>query len=397
MRISLFDPYIASKDLLPLTFTRPCSEIRVGIDSIREKWEYYFGSIGSWHTSEHLKKKYPLRKEGASVFLNSCLIPDPEITEAIKSLKEGEGIKKGEQILSYHGSADIDLTVEDPQVDGKFMEWTKEVKIVNNLWDIFSLNADEIASDIRLKKLIPSTPTDPHTIIYGKENVFCHESAEVRAAILNAENGPIHIDEGAVINEGSILYGPLSIGSRSVISPGAKIRGGTTIGPNSKVGGEVNNSVLFGFSNKAHDGFLGNSVIGEWCNLGADTNNSNLKNNYDEVKLWNFRLKRFQKTGKQFCGLIMGDHSKCSINTMFNTGTVVGVGANIFGSGFHSNLIPSFSWGGPQGRTTFQLKRFFQTSEIAMKRRGQELSENDKEIFQWVFENTSENRAWENK
>ena len=397
MRISFFDPIDTIHDLLPLTFTKPCSEIRVGIDTIREKWSHYLGSEVFWKTTGHLQEKYPESSDGEVLHLNSCLIPDLPLVEKIKSLTSGTGLKAGETILAFRGEASIDLRDVNNPLPEELEEWDVEFDLIQNLWDIFSKNPDQIVKDLERMGVPQRIPEDEHSIVYGKENVYLEEGAKVRASIFNAENGPIHLSEGAIVHEGSILYGPLSVGKNSQISPGSKIRGGTTIGPNCKVGGEVNNSVFFGFSNKAHDGFLGNSVIGEWCNLGADTNNSNLKNNYDEVKLWNFRLKKFQKTGKQFCGLIMGDHSKCSINTMFNTGTVVGIGANIFGSGFHSNLIPSFSWGGPQGRTTFHLNRFFQTAEIVMKRRGLELEEVDKRIFEKIFEMTAENRSWEKK
>jgi UDP-N-acetylglucosamine diphosphorylase/glucosamine-1-phosphate N-acetyltransferase len=218
------------------------------------------------------------------------------------------------------------------------------------------------------------------------------EGAEIEGAILNAKTGPIYIGKNAKVLEGSMVRNGLALCENSVLKMGAKIYGATTIGPHSKVGGEVSNSVLFGFSNKGHDGYLGNSVLGEWCNLGADTNNSNLKNNYDQVKLWNYPRGGFERTGETFCGLMMGDHSKCGINTMFNTGTVVGVSSNLFGAGFPRNFVPSFSWGGVQGYQVYQLNKAFKTAEIVMGRRSLELDETERSILEEVFKRTEEFR-----
>ena len=397
MRITLFDPFITKQDLLPLTFTRPCSEIRVGISTIREKWEHYLGPIKNWKTEASLSNKFPYIPEGKNLFINGCVIPSPELVKKVEELNWGDVLMKEDTVIAHFGDENAILEKDELSSSGTTIQYQAEAKQINNLWDIFSFNGSEIALDMARINPGKGKIDDPFTRVYNPNNVFIETGAKVRASILNAEKGPIYIAKNAVVHEGSILYGPLAIGENSQISPGSKIRSDTSIGPDCKVGGEISNSVFQGRSNKAHDGFLGNSVIGEWCNLGADTNNSNLKNNYDEVKLWNFRLKKFQKTGLQFCGLIMGDHSKCSINTMFNTGTVVGVGANIFGSGFHSNLIPSFSWGGPQGRITFHLNKFLQTAEIVMKRRGMKMEEEDIKIFEDIFQRTAENRPWEKK
>ncbi|MFB1003571.1 MAG: glucose-1-phosphate thymidylyltransferase, partial [Bacteroidia bacterium] len=240
-----------------------------------------------------------------------------------------------------------------------------------------------------------ATPSDSNTLI--GDNIFIEEGATVEAATLNSKNGPIYIGKNAEIMEGATVRGPLALCEGSVIKMGAKIYGDTTIGPYSKVGGEVSNTVFYANSNKGHDGFLGNSVIGEWCNLGADTNCSNLKNNYAQVKLWNYSKKRFLHSGLQFCGLIMGDHSKCGINTMFNTGTVVGVSANIFGASFPRNFIPSFTWGGASGFATYTVPKALETARIVMLRRNKELNNTEKEILNTVFEDSIEHRFWENK
>jgi UDP-N-acetylglucosamine diphosphorylase/glucosamine-1-phosphate N-acetyltransferase len=393
MTVSFFDPPASRTNLLPLSFSRPCSEIRLGITTIREKWEIGFGKINSWKTEVYLSDKYPLPESEDGIWINGCLIPSDDLFTRIRALGLGQGLKQENNLLAFRGPtpSSFEKNLETKGLE----EYGNEVILISNLWDIFSRNGEMIVQDLQNLKIEPKKIKDPHTRIYGSENVMTEQGVSIKASILNAEQGPIYLGKNVDIQEGSILYGPLAILEGSQISPGAKIRGNTTIGPKCKIGGEINNVVFFGYSNKAHDGFLGNSVIGEWCNLGADTNNSNLKNNYEEVKLWNYGLKKFQRTGHQFCGLIMGDHSKCSINTMFNTGTVVGFGANMFGSGFHSNFVPSFSWGSPQGRNTFQLERFLQTAEIVMSRRGVDLTNQDQEIFKALFNQTAEYRTWE--
>jgi UDP-N-acetylglucosamine diphosphorylase/glucosamine-1-phosphate N-acetyltransferase len=271
--------------------------------------------------------------------------------------------------------------------------------LIDQVWKIFQHNAVQLRSDYVLitqgRKSLKLS--DPHTKVYSPGNIFIEDGAEILAAVLNASNGPIYIGKNAQVREGALIRGPFALCEGSVLNMGAKVVGDSTIGPHCKVGGEISNAVIFGYSNKAHDGFLGSSVIGEWCNLGADTNTSNLKNNYDSVKLWNYGKGVFQNTGLTFCGLMMGDHSKCGINTMFNTGTVTGVGSNIFGDGYPRNFIPSFAWGGAAGFTTFQLNRAFETAAKAMERRGVTFGDVDKKILQHVFEQTAAERAWEKK
>ncbi|MEO1714969.1 MAG: glucose-1-phosphate thymidylyltransferase, partial [Bacteroidota bacterium] len=263
--------------------------------------------------------------------------------------------------------------------------------------EIFSQNGAALRSDYekltrnRLSEALPES----NTLIGPKNQLFIEPGASVEGAILNTKTGPIYIGKDAAVMEGAIIRGPFALGNNGVVKLGAKVYGPTTIGPFAKIGGEVNNSVLFGYSNKGHDGFLGNSVIGEWCNLGADTNNSNLKNNYAEVRAWNYKLEGFIPTGLQFCGLIMGDHSKCGINTMFNTGTVVGVSANIFGAGFPRNFVPSFTWGGPSGMSTYRVKKAFETAERVMVRRKKELDKVERDILEHVFRISSTYRRWE--
>jgi UDP-N-acetylglucosamine diphosphorylase/glucosamine-1-phosphate N-acetyltransferase len=278
-------------------------------------------------------------------------------------------------------------------------EYAGPLAIIDQVWKIFQYNGGQIKADFRLitSSRLSAGIHDPHTRLYGEQNIFIEEGVLTRAAVLNAENGPIYLGKNSSIQEGALIKGPFALGEGSQVCMGAKMRGDVSIGPYCKVGGEVSTSVIFGYSNKAHDGFLGCSVLGEWCNLGADTNTSNLKNNYENTKLWSYAKKGFVSTDLMFCGLVMSDHSKCGINTMFNTGTVAGVSANIFGAGFPRNFIPSFSWGGTAGFTTFQLNKAFETASRAMERKSVIFDEVDKEILAVVFRQESEYRVWEKK
>lgn len=398
MSVILFDLPEIRSGLLPFTYTRPVSEIRVGILTVAEKWKHFLSKDVSYHTEEYLQEKFSLITDEENVVINSSIIPNDHLITQILGLKERASLfqdgmfiaaKCKKSDLSELWSCNWDRFPKQA-FNGKFNQIKKQ-------WDVFHLNGEEIANDFALiTKGRSSQPiSDPHTIVYGQENIFLEEGASVRAAILNAENGPIYIGKNAQIHEGAIIKGACAIGENSHVNMGAKLRGDNTIGPNCKVGGEVSNSVFFGNSNKGHDGFLGNSVIGEWCNIGADTNSSNLKNNYAEVKVWDYQSESFARTGLQFCGLLMGDHSKAGINTMFNTGTTVGICANVFGAGFPRNLIPSFSWGGATGFTTFGLKKAFEASNAMMKRRNKELTNVDEGILAHVFDISAKYRSWE--
>jgi UDP-N-acetylglucosamine diphosphorylase/glucosamine-1-phosphate N-acetyltransferase len=386
MNLILFDEPTLRTNLLPFTFTRPVCDIRIGIVTIREKWEKRFETRASFLTETYLQKKYPLKTEIDNLLVNGALCPDEKIVKAIEDLKEGETLMQGDFVLAAKRN-----TVQIPAKEND-IEYNDTITIIDKPWKIFQYNAAQIKSDYAIitKGRKSAGIEDKHTVIYGEENLFVEEGTDIKAAVFNAESGPIYIGKNAVVQEGALIRGSFALCESSIVSMGAKIKGDSTIGPHCKVGGEISNSILFGYSNKGHDGFLGNSVLGEWCNLGADTNTSNLKNNYDTVKLWDYATKNFINTGQQFCGLLMGDHSKCGINTMFNTGTVVGVSANIFGEGYPHNYVPSFSWGGAAGFVTYQLDKFFETAERVMSRRHIKLSEIDKEILKYIFYSTEE-------
>lgn len=385
MNYILFDGP-SRNDLLPFTFTRPVADIRVGILSIREKWEKVLETTISTKTEDYLSGKWPQDLNEKNIFINSSFIPTSGLVNQIKGLKENESLVSGEDLVAYFQNADNQPTfsgLERKEAKGELLK-------IANTWDIFSKNAIAIELDFDLLTN-GRTSQSIHSSNYvkAKDNIFIEEGAEVENCSLNASAGPIYIGKNALVMEGTLIRGPLAVCDNAVVKMGAKLYGATTIGPYCKAGGEINNSVLFENSSKGHDGYLGNSVIGEWCNIGADSNNSNLKNNYAEVRIWNYNSERFARTGLQFCGLIMGDHSKCGINTMFNTGTVVGVSANIFGSGFPRNFIPSFSWGGSAGTSTYKLEKVFETAELVMSRRNKDLTEEDRNILKYVFDFTS--------
>jgi len=389
MNYILFDGTVRNQ-LLPFTYTRPVADIRVGILTIREKWEKTLGFTTSTITEEYLSHKYPMVEFEQNIMINASFLPNEELVAMIQNLSENQAIVCDDEILAFfttEGQEEVDFeTYEVFDVDCDYIR-------IENTWDIFAKNAVAIQADFDLlTRDKVSEPIPEGVQCIARENIFIEEGAKVLFSSLNATNGPIYIGKDAEVMEGCTVRGPFVLCDHSTLKMGAKIYGATTIGPHSKIGGEVNNSVIFGFSNKGHDGFLGNSVLGEWCNLGADSNNSNLKNNYAEVRLWNYDTENFARTGLQFCGLMMGDHSKCGINTMFNTGTVVGVSANIFGGGFPRNFIPSYSWGGNSGFTTYLTKKAFEVAEVVMARRGIEFSDQDAAILTHVFEETAKYR-----
>lgn len=389
MNYILFDGTVRNA-LLPFTFTRPVADIRIGILTIREKWEKYLGYTTTTLTEEYLMEKYPMVEMEENIMINASFLPNPILIDMVQNLNPKEAILFGEEIIAFHTND----TQEDIDFDEyELIEYEGEVLRIENTWDIFVKNDAAIREDFELLTEDRYSQPIPKSVnVIAPENIFIEEGAKLEFVTLNASTGPIYIGKNAEIMEGSVIRGPFALCEEAQVKLATKVYGATTVGPHCRIGGEVNNSVLFGYSNKGHDGFLGNSVLGEWCNIGADSNNSNLKNNYEEVRLWSYETEGFAKTGLQFCGLMMGDHSKCGINTMFNTGTVVGVSSNIFGSGFPRNFVPSFSWGGASGFTTYITKKAFDTAKIVMSRRHVEFSEEDAKILEHVFELTKKYR-----
>lgn len=385
MNIILFDG--PSRDhLLPFTFTRPVSEIRVGIITLKEKWEKRIEGSYSWKTEEYLRSKYPQVLEGDNLMINAAVCASDDLAAAVLTLAEGQKLISGDVIIAAR-TADGNETAELQEVS-----YEGEFNLIDRPWKIFSLNAAELEADFDLiTKGRTSQPVSQTNTVIG-DRIFLEEGAKAECAVFNTTSGAVYLGKDSEVMEGSVVRGGLALCEHSQLKLSTKIYGATTVGPWSKVGGEVNNSVIFGYSNKGHDGFLGNSVLGEWCNIGADTNNSNLKNNYDEVRLWSYVRGGFERTGLQFCGLMMGDHSKCGINTMFNTGTVVGVSSNIYGGGFPRNFIPSYSWGGAAGMVEYKFDKAMATAARVMERRGIELDEAEKAILKHIYDLSSTSR-----
>lgn len=388
MNYILFD--LERERLLPLTFTRPVAELRIGILTIREKWEKTLAVETSTLTVEYLQTKFPLIEQEENLLINGGVCPNSQLVDAISKLGVGERLVKEGLLLAAKAGGNVS---KDQLQEVTGVEFEGDVLSVRDPWDIFSKNGEALTQDFELLTSgRESKPLSKSNTVIGNGKIFLEEGAKAEACIFNTSSGPIYLGKDTEVMEGSVIRGPFALCEGSQVKLSTKIYGPTTVGPHSKVGGEVNNSIIIGYSNKGHDGFLGNSVLGEWCNLGADTNNSNLKNNYDQVRVWSYAEQRFAKTGLQFCGLIMGDHSKSGINTMFNTGTVVGVSSNVFGSGFPRTFIPSFQWGGASGFVEYDKQKAFATAERVMQRRGIEFDQVEQDILSTVFDLTKSYR-----
>ncbi|HEU5145461.1 MAG TPA: GlmU family protein [Chryseosolibacter sp.] len=388
----LFDDPIIRINLLPFTYTRPVANIRVGILTIDEKWENWLGVKPSFQTAGYLERKFPRKGTDDTLLINGAICPDQKLVDTIKALPSNYFLVQNQLLIASR----------NPQGDmnsGNTIQYDTPLTIIDRPWKIYRENGAQIRQDFRLLTIGRTSAgiVDKHTRTYGDENIFVEDGVTIKAAIINAENGPVYLGKNSIVDEGAMIRGPFALCEGGHINMGGKMRGDTTVGPFCKVGGEVSASVLFAYSNKAHDGFLGCSVIGEWCNLGADSNTSNLKNTFDHVRLWSHAENALIDTGLQFCGLMMGDHSKCSINTMFNTGTVVDVSSNVFGEGFPQKYIPSFSWGGAGSITTYHMDKAFHTATKAMERRERVFDENERSILEHVYRMTALHRVWENK
>jgi UDP-N-acetylglucosamine diphosphorylase/glucosamine-1-phosphate N-acetyltransferase len=376
--------------LLPFTFIRPLADIRVGMLTIREKWEKHLGAVTSNLTEPYLSEKFPLVKKEDNVLINGSVFPNARLVQEISKLKPNQTLISGEVLIAHRlRSKDIDNLDMELLEAVTPMETKGEIKKLSRLWEILSLNGTALLEDFELvTKGRKSQPIPAHVQVLAPENVFIEEGARVEMVTINASEGPVYIGKDAHIMDGALLRGPLAVCEGAVVKMGARIYGNSVIGPFSKIGGEMIESVVFGYSNKFHDGFLGHSVIGEWCNLGAGTNASNLKNNYEMVRLWDYEEESFVSTGLQFCGTFMGDHSKCGINTMFNTGTVIGINAQVFGSGFMRNFIPSFTWGSVAGTSPVDIEKAVQVAKRVYARRGKNFDEVDVRILKDVFDQT---------
>ncbi len=398
MNIILFDSEVRG-ELLPFTYLRPVCEIRVGILTIREKWERRLGVRVSYITQDYLAGKYPIDYSSENYLVNGSVFPSDQLLMLLDEMDFGQAYLQGEELIAAKLDGEqMERLIHDEdfgELRGADVQDTPFLKI-NHLWDIFTLNGQSLQDDFELLTAgRTSQPLSDTNRVLGRENIFVEEGAVVEFATINANTGPVYIGPNALIMEGCLIRGALAMGEGAVMKMGAKIYGPTTIGPGCKVGGEINNTVFFANSNKSHEGYLGNSVVGEWCNIGADTNCSNLKNTYEEVRLWNYPKERFIPTGQQFCGLFLGDYSRTGINTMFNTGTVVGISSNIYGDGFPRNFVPSFAWGGASGFQTFLIDKAFNSAERIMNRRNIMFDITDRLIMLRVYEDSAQFRHWE--
>lgn len=397
-QIILFDNEVRNS-LLPFTYLRPVCELRIGILTIREKWERWTNMPVSYITQDYLAERFPLEYDTENYFVNGSVLPSVQLIKLLQQMETGEAFLRGEELIAAKMTGEqFDQLVNDDEIEdlkGIDLEDTEYLK-VNHLWDLPALNETAIREDFELlTKGRTSQPISDTNRVLGAENIFLEEGVDLELATLNGQSGPIYIGKNATIMEGAVIRGPVALGEGSVVKMGAKVYGGTTLGPMAKVGGEVKNTIMMGYCSKSHDGYLGDSVIGEWCNIGAGTSASNLKNNYSEVRIWNYEKEKFESTGRQFCGLFMGDYTKCGINTMFNTGTIVGICANIFGSDFPRIFIPSFSWGGHHGFQTYRTDRAFEAIDHTMARKDRSLSVPERLTILRVFEETAKYRRWD--
>ena len=392
-RITLYDP-AHRDDLLPLVFARPVASVRCGILTLAEKWRQYFPEATiDFAAPDYLSSSFELYQGGVTTFIDGSVLPNPELVAELRKLSSGQALISARTQVARVGESLEEVHAYDPDApvtSNQVFVLDEPVQRLTRPADVFTFNGEQIEVDFRTLTAGRTSQPIPAgvTVVGPAKNLFLSPGAVIEPSIIVCEEGPVYLGENAKVLAGSLLRGPLALCRDSLVKMGAKVYNRTTVGPNCKVGGEINNVVFYANSNKGHDGFLGNAVIGEWCNIGADTNASNLKNDYGEVRVWNYPARRFQPTGLQFHGLVMGDHSKAGINTMFNTGTVVGFSANVFGEGFPRPYIPSFSWGGAGGFQTYRLDKALATAERVLVRRGQTLTDDHRRLFQTIYERT---------
>lgn len=370
--------------LLPFTYVRPVAKIRCGFDTLQDKWEDALGFSCSIFTRDYLQTFYPPTIFEDQIMINAAVIPTNELVDAILSLEMGQKLIKESVVIAYRVS---ELTFPAEQDSLQSIKWKNSLSSLSHVSDLFRLSDQLVKDDfMRFTKNRKSSPISPTNNTIAPENIFIEEGATVEFATLNASEGPIYISKDAIVMEGSLIRGSFYLGKGAIVKMGTKIYGGTSIGPFSKVGGELNNVLFLGYSNKGHDGYLGNAVIGQWCNIGAGTDASNLKNDYSKLRVWNYQSASFAKTDLQFCGLLMGDYSRCSIHSSFNTATTIGICSNLFGTGFPRTFLPSFSYGGAQGLSTFNFDKAIEANNAMMSRRGINLSQKEIDILAYVFE-----------
>lgn len=397
MHIVLFDNAVWRQNLYPLTWTRPVSDLRVGILTLAEKWSKWLNGTTSFITEDYLSSKYPLSSELSEheyLIVRGNICPDTELCEIANHLKVGQGIKDeyGFVMLKTDRSGLLNF---DPNNLNHF-EWIyySPHPMIQLFYpeDIFNLNGAQIESDFKLLTTGRISATLSNTNQFLGDRIFAEEGAKAECSIFNSLEGPIYLGKNSEVWENSTIRGAFSLGEGSHIKMGTKVYSNVSIGPECRMGGELNTCVVWGYSSKGHDGFMGHAVVGEWCNWGADSNNSNLKNNYKNVKVYDYKSDSYRDTKLQFCGVVMGDHSKCAINSSFNTGTIVGVACNVFGAGFPPAFIPDFSWGGAGDLVTHDLDRMFETASLVYQRRNRIFDHIERDILKNIFKKTAKYR-----
>ncbi len=376
--IVLFDEPAVSLQLYPFSLTRPIGAFRIGITTIAEKWENYLQGAVSFQASAYLRERFPLHTEKDNWFIAAHVLPDPSLVAAIENLQQGDALWNRQELLAFRSGA----FEEAEKLRRK--DYDQPYYKIEYPFHLFHFNERMLQLDFAsLTKNRNSAPVPDSNRVSGREKIFIEAGAVVECSILNATNGPIYIGKDATIMEGSLIRGPFAMNENAVVKMGARIYGATTLGPACTAGGEIKNALFFGYSNKGHDGYLGDAVIGEWCNLGANTNCSNLKNNTGVVQVWNEYLQSFIPAGKK-CGLLMGDYSRSGIGTMFNTGTITGVSCNIFGGDFPPKHIPSFSWGGAAGWMKYEYDRAVKDAKAWMELKGKTMTAAEEKILGWI-------------
>ncbi len=390
----LFDDPAIRPELLPFTFTRPVADIRVGILTIAEKWQKRLDNAPSFLTESYLSASYPCRTTTDNLYINGAVCPTDELTRRVQHLTSGEGLLSSAGLLvalrTDQAITEVTQLTDAVRSSSVFEEF---IPTMRHLWSLIAANGDQIRADFDLLTAgRESQPiTDPFTQCYAPENIFIEPGATLKATILNAADGPIYIGKNAIVSEGSVIVGPFGLGEGAMVHYQSRMRSNTSIGPYCKAGGEIANSIMFANSAKGHEGYLGDSVVGEWCNLGAGTNTSNLKNDYANVKLHNYATGGLVDTGRKFCGLMMGDFTKAGIGTLFNTGTVVGVNVNVYGGGIQPKHIPSFSWGGTvDGFVPYRIDKALQVAKETFSRRNTAFDAAEESILRAVYQQSQQ-------
>ncbi len=398
MQLCFFEDHIYS-NFHPLTLSRPVDDLRLGIHTIAEKWFCALDSEAWWRLCRpelqavfsHINPD----ENAPGCWINSRYLPSAKLVDEIKNLNEDTCIKSGNTVVA----ARVDMATAQKWIQNGQPDFSSLLVLeggsfscITRLWDLFLMNADEIIADLeRSEKPAPGQGTiSPHAILENKEQIYIGKGVTIEpGAILIAEDGPIYLGKGASVKAGAIIRGSAAVCEDATVKMGAKIYPGTTIGPVCKVGGEVNNSIFHSYSNKGHDGFLGNSLIGQWCNIGANTNTSNLKNNYSTIRITDWESREEIETGQQFLGTVMGDHTKTAINTQLNTGTVCGVSCNIFSSNFPPKFIPSFSWVGSNVIQSYKIDKALEAMEAMMVRRDVELTDDYEALMRFIAKSSN--------